>query len=69
MREARRKIGLQDLGIEKGMTCKKAITGATLFEIEGENREEKARKLEEKLRDIYRKGRSQNIQTCENGRN
>lgn len=53
MREARRKIRLQDVGIDEGMKCKRAITGATLFEIRGENREEKAKALEAKLRETF----------------
>lgn len=53
MREARRKINLQELGIEEGMVCRKAITGATVFEIAGKDREKKAKKLEEKLRETF----------------
>lgn len=53
MREARRKISLQELGIEDGMKCRRAITGATLFEIQGEEREKNARNLEKKLRETF----------------
>lgn len=53
LREARRKIQLQDLGINNGMRCRKGITGATVFEIEGEERRQKAINLERKLRETF----------------
>lgn len=53
LREARRKIHLQDLGINDVMRCSKAITGATVFEIEGDERKQKAAKLEKKLRETF----------------
>lgn len=53
MKEARRKINLQEIGIMEGMKCRRAITGAILFEIEGKEKEEKARILEGKLRETF----------------
>lgn len=53
MREARRKINLNEIGINEGMKCRKAITGATMFEIAGKDRDKKAKLLEEKLRETF----------------
>lgn len=53
MREARRRINLNEIGINEGMKCRKAITGATVFEIAGKDREKKAKMLEDKLRETF----------------
>lgn len=49
MREARQKINLEGLGI-KGVKIRRAITGALMYEIPGENSSELADKLACKLR-------------------
>lgn len=53
IREAKNKITLAELGIKDGMRCKRAVTGACLFEIIGPDNAEKAAKLKSKMLEIF----------------
>jgi hypothetical protein len=52
LKKARSKISLIDLGIDK-ITPRKAITGAMILEIFGEKANDKACRLESKLKKIF----------------
>lgn len=54
IKEAKSKIVLAELNIGDGMRCKRAVTGACLFEIPGPDGQEKARSLEQRLQDVFR---------------
>jgi hypothetical protein len=52
LKEASEKISLDELGIEK-IVPRRAITGALILEIPGENTNEKAMRLETKLKELF----------------